>query len=185
MTEKLWRGFSWTKSKVRLGLAIASFALALTFWGCAIASQPLASVADAGGQQLPVEAQVTIGEREIYLEVAKTPRQQQIGLMFRQQVGPQCGMVFPFEPARPVRFWMQNVPIALDMIFLRAGEIRAIEADVPPCDREPCPLYGPPQDPVDRVIELAGGRAAELGLSVGDRLEIRPLTADAATLPCP
>jgi len=185
-----------------LRLAIASFSVVLVGWGCATALQPplpdvpdvvasetierpLESKADTGAQHLPIEAQATIGDREIYLEVAKTPQQQQIGLMFRQRVGPQCGMVFPFEPARPVRFWMQNVPISLDMIFLRADEVRAIEANVPPCDRDPCPLYGPQREPVDRVVELAGGRAAELGLVVGDRLEIQPLTGDTSALPCP
>ncbi|MEO0948297.1 MAG: DUF192 domain-containing protein, partial [Cyanobacteria bacterium J06641_5] len=130
-------------------MTLASISVVLVCWGCATASQPVlpdaavdetserppAQTADNGAQRLPIEAQATVGDRQIYFEVAKTPRQQQIGLMFRQQVGPQCGMVFPFEPPRPVRFWMQNVPISLDMLFLRADVVRAIEANVPPCDR--------------------------------------------------
>lgn len=71
---------------------------------------------------------------------------------------------------------MKNVVIDLDMIFLNGDEVVAIAADVPPCTTEPCPLYGP-ELPVDQVIELRGGRAAELGVQVGDRLEIEFLDA--------
>ena len=186
------------RKNARLWLAIASFSIGLICWGCTMASSPVVPEVAAdetleraarpivsGGQQLPIEAQVAIGDRIIYLEVARTAEQQRIGLMNRESLGPQCGMVFPFEPPRPVRFWMKNVAISLDMIFMREGTIRAIEASVPPCDGDPCPLYGPPREPIDRVIELAGGRAAELGLVVGDRLEIQPLAANAPEPPCP
>jgi uncharacterized membrane protein (UPF0127 family) len=46
---------------------------------------------------------------------------------------------------------------------------------VPPCTAVPCPTYGP-NTAVDQVIELRGGRAAELGIRVGDRLQIQPKT---------
>ena len=123
------------------------------------------------GQQLPIAAKVIIGKEEIELEVTQTPEQQQLGLMYRNYLPKNRGMLFSFTTPRGVRFWMKNVIIPLDMIFLQDGTIKAIEANVPPCSVDPCPLYGT-DIPVDQVIELPGGRAAELSLKVGDRLEI-------------
>lgn len=125
-------------------------------------------------QMLPIEAKTTLGSETIFLEVARTPRQQGLGLMYRTELPPTRGMLFPFDPPRRVNFWMKNVAINLDMIFLRDSQIVAIAADVPPCTQDPCPLYGP-AEPVDGVIELAGGRAAQLGLEVGDRAPIEYL----------
>ena len=124
------------------------------------------------GQVLPITAQAIINERVIDLEVAQTPQQQAMGLMFRDALPDDRGMFFPFEEARIARFWMSNVPVALDMIFLKEGKVVEI-ATAPPCDTEPsnCPLYGP-DTPVDSVIELRGGRAKELGLAAGDAIEI-------------
>lgn len=125
------------------------------------------------GQKLPITARVRIGDTTINLEVASTPRQQALGLMFRAQLPDDRGMLFPFDPPRPVHFWMKNVPVPLDMVFLRDGEIQAIAPSVPPCTDEPCPLYGPEGEvEIDRVIELRAGRATELGLQPGDRIEI-------------
>ncbi len=125
----------------------------------------------ARAQSLPISAQVEIGGELIELEVARSPEEQAIGLMYRPSLPDNRGMLFPFETAQPVSFWMKNVEIALDMIFLNGDEVVAIAADVPPCRTTPCPVYGP-DAPVDRVLELRGGRAAELGVQVGDRLAI-------------
>lgn len=123
------------------------------------------------GQMLPVTAKAKLKSAVIELEVARTPEQQAMGLMYRSALPDDRGMLFPFDKARYVRFWMQNVTIPLDMIFLREGIIQAIFANVPPCTVENCPTYGP-ETPIDRVIELRGGRASELGLNKGDRIDI-------------
>lgn len=126
------------------------------------------------GQVLPITAQAEIGGQIIQLEVAETPEQQSMGLMYRPPLPDDRGMLFPFEPARQVRFWMENTPSPLDIIFLRDGEVKEIAANVPPCTSSPCPTYGPWAD-INQVLELRSGRAAELGLKVGDRIVIRPL----------
>jgi uncharacterized membrane protein (UPF0127 family) len=125
------------------------------------------------GQILPVSANAIVGDRAIGLEVAKTPQEQAIGLMFRTELPDDRGMLFPIAPARNVRFWMKNVLIELDMVFLREGIVQAIIPNVPPCLSDTCPNYGP-DVPVDGVIELKGGRAAQLGLKVGDRIPNLP-----------
>ncbi|NJR21216.1 MAG: DUF192 domain-containing protein [Richelia sp. CSU_2_1] len=127
--------------------------------------------ATASPQMLPVSARARIASLKVELEVAKTPEQQAMGLMYRTSLPDDRGMLFEFRPPRPVSFWMKNCKISLDMIFLKDGIVRAIQAEAPPCTAEPCPTYGP-NTPVDAVIELRGGRAAELGLKTGDRIEV-------------
>lgn len=124
------------------------------------------------GQVLAITAQAIINERVINLEVAQTPQQQAMGLMFREALPDDRGMFFPFEEARIARFWMNNVPVALDMIFVKDDRVVEVTT-APPCDSEPqdCPLYGP-DTIVDGVIELRAGRAKELGLATGDAIAI-------------
>jgi uncharacterized protein len=130
------------------------------------------------GQKLPITSQVTIGGRTILLEVARTPEQQSMGLMYRTDLTDDRGMLFVFSPPRPVSFWMKNTLIPLDMVFVSNGVVKHIGSQILPCEGDPCPSYGPePKTDVDGVIELRGGRAAELRLKVGDRLKIRNYSA--------
>ena len=130
-----------------------------------------------GGQMLPITAIAEIGGETIELEVAKTPEQQATGLMFRESLADNRGMLFPFQYERTARFWMKNVPISLDIIFLNGDRIVGIAANVPGCQSEPCPVYGP-EALVDRVIELRGGRAEELGIEVEGEISIKLLSLD-------
>lgn len=130
------------------------------------------------GQKLPISAQVTIGGQNIQLEVARTPQEQSTGLMYRTELAPNRGMLFVFSPPRPVSFWMKNTLIPLDMVFMSNGVVKYIGEKIPPCKGDPCPGYGPePNINIDNVIELRSGRAAELGLKVGDRLKVRNYSA--------
>jgi uncharacterized protein len=125
------------------------------------------------GQQLPISAVALIPSGiSINLEVAKTTQQQQMGLMYRPALPDNQGMLFEFPSPQPVAFWMKNVPVALDMVFIHKGVVQYIQDKAPPCAEEPCPTYGP-NKLVDQVIELRAGRAAELKLKVGDRISIR------------
>ena len=77
-------------------------------------------------------------------------------------------MIFPYDPPQDVGFWMKNTLIPLDMIFIRAdGRIARIAARTRPHSLEPV-LSG---EPVAAVLEIRGGRAAELGIREGDRVE--------------
>ncbi|TAE54734.1 MAG: DUF192 domain-containing protein [Nostocales cyanobacterium] len=130
------------------------------------------------GQNLPISAQAILPQGEkINLEVAETPQQQMMGLMYRPALPDDRGMLFVFPSAQPVRFWMKNVPVALDMVFLHEGEIKYIENSAPGCQKEPCPTYGP-NVPIDQVIELRAERAKELNLQVGDRISIKFLNSN-------
>jgi uncharacterized membrane protein (UPF0127 family) len=134
------------------------------------------------GQMLPITARAYINNQSIDLEVARTDQQQAMGLMFRTSQPRDRGMLFPFAEARPVGFWMKNVVIPLDMIFLRDGIVQEVFVNVPPCQSDRCPVYGP-RTPIDSVIELAGGRAKELGIKVGDKIQIEPIAPDSSGKP--
>lgn len=123
------------------------------------------------GQYLPVSAQMTIANgKKIDLEVAKTPEQQMMGLMYRPALPDNRGMLFAFPSPQPVGFWMKNVPVSLDMVFINRGVVQYIKT-APPCKNEPCPTYGP-RVLIDQVVELRAERARELGLKIGDRVKI-------------
>lgn len=175
------RSSKWTQSYLAGFVALGIFLIGCSLPGPAMS--PHGSNTDAAGnssspqamgQLLPISAQVKIADQVIQLEVAQTPDQQAMGLMYRASLADDRGMLFSFNPARRVGFWMKNVVIPLDMVFLHKGQVAAIEPSAPPCAAEPCPIYGP-NAPVDQVIELRGGRAAALGLKAGDRLQIQPL----------
>jgi uncharacterized protein len=129
-------------------------------------------------QKLPLTAQTTINGQVILLEVARTPEQQSTGLMNRQDLAADRGMLFIFSPPRPVSFWMKNTLIPLDMVFVSNGVVKHIGQQILPCKVDPCPSYGPESRiDIDGVIELRGGRAAELRLKVGDRLKVSNYSA--------
>ena len=134
---------------------------------------PDLSLSIPAGQVLPITAEVVLGDTLIGLEVASTPQEQALGLMHRPDLPDDRGMLFPFAPPRPVSFWMRNVLIPLDMVFVQDGEIVGLAENVPPCAADPCPTYGPGRQLVSYVIELRGGRATELGLAIGDAVEIQ------------
>jgi uncharacterized membrane protein (UPF0127 family) len=98
------------------------------------------------------------------VELASTSDEQSIGLMHRNVLAADHGMLFYFEREQRMRFWMRNTFIPLDMIFVRAnGEIAAIAENTTPHSDMP---VGPPQ-PMQAVLELAGGTSARLGLKPG------------------
>ena len=168
--------------KYKLNKLNISIALIILLSSCSALSYSRKTIANAvaqnkikQGQMLPITASAEIGGETINLEVAQTPEQQAIGLMFRESLADNRGMLFPFQQERTARFWMKNVSISLDMIFLNGDLVVGIAKDVPGCKLDPCPTYGP-KALVDRVIELRGGRAEELGIEVGDKISIERLT---------
>ncbi len=148
--------------------------LSLAIAGGAVAGTPTVDVTRA--QFLPITATARLGGRVVQLEVARTPQAQALGLMFRPALPDDRGMWFPGVRPQPVRFWMKNVPVPLDMLFLREGKVVAIAAMVPPCSADPCPTY--PKEAVwaDGVLELRGGWAAAANVRVGDRVEIESIS---------
>lgn len=102
------------------------------------------------------------------VEVARSGQEQAKGLMFRTAMGADEGMIFPMEPPRGASFWMRNTVIPLDIIFVGVdGRISNIAANAIPYDETPLSSVGE----VKAVLELNGGRAAQLGIAPGDKVE--------------
>jgi len=111
------------------------------------------------------------GGQSVTAELAVTDEERARGLMFRDKVLPEQGMLFVFEEEDLHSFWMKNTLIPLDMLWLgRDRRIIHIARNVPPCAAEPCPTYGP-ESPALFVLELKAGQADVLGLKLRDRLE--------------
>ena len=105
------------------------------------------------------------GPKSFKIEVANTPGQQALGLMFRTKLDDTEGMLFPHDDTREVSMWMRNTYIPLDMVFIRAdGVVHRIEANTEPMSERIIPSNGP----VGAVLEIAGGAAARLGIATGD-----------------
>jgi hypothetical protein len=113
----------------------------------------------------------------VAVEIADTPALQTRGLMFREHLAPNEGMVFVFDEPGPHPFWMKNTLIPLDMIWLDAARrILTIAHSVPPCKADPCPTY-PHAGRAQYVVEVVGGFAKKHRLKEGDQLVFRNVPA--------
>jgi uncharacterized membrane protein (UPF0127 family) len=128
-------------------------------------------LAQKGLEQVPLTVRSANGEHRFTVAVAATPEQQEKGLMFRRSLGPDEGMIFPYQPAQEVAFWMKNTLIPLDIIFIRVDGTIVRITNAKPMDVTPLPSG----EPVATVVEIRGGRAAELGIKKGDIASWPPL----------
>ena len=111
----------------------------------------------------------------IQAEVADTAKKRAQGLMYREHLPKDHGMLFTFDQAQPWTFWMKNTKIPLDIIWLNEKkQIIYIARNVPICTRtdDGCPQYQP-NDPAMYVLELGGGEADRLKLERGSKLQFR------------
>ncbi|MBK1646293.1 hypothetical protein CKO25_16895 [Thiocapsa imhoffii] len=152
------------------GLAVTLTVALVLSW-----AEPLVSGDDRTvlPQYLPISAQAEIGGTRILLEVARTPEQRARGLMRRPALPAHQGMLFPSPDARPLRMWMKNTLVPLDIVFIYRERIVALVERAPPCAKKPCPVYGPGDQAIDHVLELRAGRIAELGVRLGDPILLR------------
>ena len=105
--------------------------------------------------------------RSVTLELAATPHQRSLGLMFRPALAGDRGVLFLFPAPDRHAIWMKNMLMPIDILWLDERQrIVHIEANVPPCRHEPCLIYQPPT-PARYVIELAAGSAARADLRAG------------------
>ncbi|MFD1786567.1 DUF192 domain-containing protein [Sphingomonas floccifaciens] len=146
-----------------------------------VALAPLTTACNSGGGAATdgtAKPTVTIrsanGAHAFQVELARTAAEQQKGLMYRTDLKKDDGMLFaPYPPEggppREASFWMENTPTPLDIIFIRPdGTIARIAENTVPFDKTPIPSG----EPVSAVLEIVGGRAAELGIAEGDKVEL-------------
>jgi uncharacterized membrane protein (UPF0127 family) len=111
-----------------------------------------------------------IGSEQFVVEIADTREKQVRGLMFREFVPDDYGMLFVHGEEEYRSIWMKNCKVHLDLIFLDANkQIINMYINVPPCKKEPCESYES-RRPAKYVLELRGNRANELKLKPGDTI---------------
>ena len=147
----------------------AASILVLVLAGCRAAPLPV----DANGLRVTT---VHVGKAAFTAEIAGTEAEQAKGLMYRTRMAANDAMLFwPYpadvngkpQPPRVANFWMKNTPSPLDIIFIRAdGTIAHISENAVPNDE----TFLSSGEPVAAVLEIAGGRAAELGIGEGAKV---------------
>ncbi|RYE56399.1 MAG: DUF192 domain-containing protein [Rhizobiaceae bacterium] len=127
--------------------------------GCAGAAQPWVEV---GGQRYAIE-------------LADDDAERARGLMFRDAMANDHGMLFIHDAQEPQAYWMKNTKIPLDILYFDDGrKLVAQQRDVPPCSLgDACPSY-PSDAPARYVLELNAGEAARLGLKDGVEMRFSP-----------
>jgi uncharacterized membrane protein (UPF0127 family) len=143
--------------------AVFAFLIAFGLISCAFAAEILGPQPTL--PQAPLIIETAKGPSRFTVEMATSWSEQQRGLMFRKELAPNAGMLFDFVTEQMEAFWMKNTLIPLDLLFIKAnGTIARIAPNAKPLSEDSIPSY----EPVRAVLEIPGGRAAQLGLKAGD-----------------
>jgi hypothetical protein len=110
------------------------------------------------------------GGAVVRVELAVTETERAQGLMFRESLAADAGMLFLFDGLEVRPFWMKNCHFPLDIVHLtKDGTVVDVLANVPPCPADPCPNHTPAAAS-DTVLEVNAGAAAKGGLAPGAKV---------------
>jgi len=117
---------------------------------------------------VPKESKACFRDKCFTVELAVTPEERAKGLMNRERLDADRGMLFVFEKEDNYPFWMKNTKIPLDIIWMDENkEVVYVSRDTQPCTKDPCPLINPGKN-ARYVLEVSAGTADLLGLREGD-----------------
>jgi uncharacterized membrane protein (UPF0127 family) len=122
----------------------------------------------SGLQVIPLTVTTPKGPHTFRVELARTPQEQAKGLMFRTEMGPDEGMLFPYATPQMLSFWMKNTVLSLDLVFIDEQHrvINIAENAVPYSEASIMSAA-----PGVAVLELNAGRTRELGIVAGNKVE--------------
>jgi len=116
----------------------------------------------------PLNISTTNGEIHFNVEIARTPEELQKGLMYRTELPMTNGMIFDINPVRPIKMWMKNTQISLDMIFVAPNAtISKIKEHTTPLSEDLIDS----RNPVRAVIEIPAGNVMRYNIKVGDKVQ--------------
>lgn len=127
------------------------------------------------------------GVQSFRIEIADDDAERSQGLMYRQHLARDAGMLFIYDSPRQASFWMRNTYVSLDLIFMDAtGVIRHIHRNARPMDETPIPgaAIGDPHPERLMILEIAAGQVDAHGLSVGQAMAHPRLNQGQAAWPC-
>ena len=102
------------------------------------------------------------------VELARSPQEQAKGLMFRTEMGPDEGMLFPYDPPRVLSFWMKNTVLSLDLVFI-GPDHKGINIAASAVPYSEVSILS--DAPAIATLELNAGRAAALNIVPGARVD--------------
>ncbi|MGZ7206190.1 MAG: DUF192 domain-containing protein [Halobacteriota archaeon] len=130
------------------------------------------SSTDDNSLRAPTHYLVTIGKTLVYAEAANTPEEREMGLMNRTSLNENAGMLFVFPIEQKQSFWMKNMRISLDIIFITTDKhVLDVYQSVPPCTTDPCVSYTS-NAPIRYVLEVNAGFSEQHGIVSGDPVSI-------------
>ena len=123
---------------------------------------------DSGLEVIPLTITSLNKKHDFRVEVARTRQEQAQGLMFRTRMEPNEGMLFPYQQPQTLSFWMKNTVLSLDLIFIGEDHriVNIAKRAVPYSEASIVSAA-----PAVAVLELNGGRADELGIVAGARVD--------------
>jgi len=117
-------------------------------------------------------ATITLADQRLHVELAIDDDEHVRGLMHRDSLAPDSGMLFIYPEPTELSFWMKNTRIALDILFFSTdGTLQQIIRDVPPCRSTPCQHYRAKQAS-QFVLEVNAGSAKQWHIEPGAHFEI-------------
>jgi uncharacterized protein len=120
----------------------------------------------------PSTPQACINGKCYKLEIAKSYNERTRGLMYRQSLSEETGMLFIFPSSSKHSFWMKNTLIPLDIIWISSKNIIVhINHNTPPCKNDPCPSYSPSEEALF-VLEINANQAKINNLNEGDKVNL-------------
>ena len=111
------------------------------------------------------------GEVVVPVEIADSPEERQVGLMNRESLPEDAGMIFLFEEDGSGGFWMKDTLIPLSIAFVAADGTIARILDMDPCEADPCEVYEPGVF-YRSALEVNQGAFSRWGVQEGDRLTL-------------
>jgi uncharacterized membrane protein (UPF0127 family) len=122
---------------------------------------------------LPVKKLIFIQQQlEINVEIAATQAERERGLMYRSNLDTNQGMLFVYADLGQRSVWMKNTLLPLDVIFLDAdGRILSLLNNLPPCQKDPCPIYDS-NTAAKYMVEINTGFIEQNQLKIGQKLRI-------------
>ncbi|CAM5600723.1 hypothetical protein MAUB1S_10162 [Mycolicibacterium aubagnense] len=143
-------------------LALASLIITVLAMGQTHAAEGQAMMLPV--DSVPLVAVTAAGDRPFEVEIADDDGEREAGLMFRQSMPADRGMLFVFPQTEGVGFWMKNTPMPLDLLFIgQDGRIKAIRRGQPQSE-----AVIAPNEPVRFVLELRAGTAERENIKEGD-----------------
>ena len=128
----------------------------------------MAIAACVNGPRVRISDSSGFSKAVVRIEIAESAGARELGLMYRQHLDQNAGMLFVFKQPQHLTFWMKNTEIPLDMIFAGAdGTVAGIIANAEPFSERQLSVEGDSQ----YVLEVNSGFAQRRGIKAGDRLE--------------